>query len=177
MKRETPRFSPSALKPAPPPALLSGLRPPRPAAGQSDGRTDGRSAQAGRAGGALGVSAGRPLPAPCRAPSAVWGFFVSRAGRTPRVLRRRDPSGLRQRHRRASETPPAPAPAPPALRPPPQRPPEQRGEEGQGEEERRGQLRRRPRPRRAPGPASTAFSLSPPSQKQRDSLSFIFYFD
>ncbi|XP_005058577.1 PREDICTED: translation initiation factor IF-2-like isoform X2 [Ficedula albicollis] len=108
MKRETPRFSPSALKPAPPPALLSGLRPPRPAAGQSDGRTDGRSAQAGRAGGALGVSAGRPLPAPCRAPSAVWGFFVSRAGRTPRVLRRRDPSGLRQRHRRASETPPAP---------------------------------------------------------------------
>lgn len=214
MKRETPRFSPSALKPAPPVNLrlcFPDCRPPRPAAGQSDGRTDGRmdgqtaqappgSAQGRRQGGQEGIwgsALGAPCPQPGQGPpwpprGRLFGdsflFLVP-----PRPLARRGgcscwtdtdgcwealaPTRLWQRHQRGSETPPSPATAPPALRPPPipAAGAESRGEEGAAS----GGDPAPAAPASPPAPASAVApaprSLSPPSQKQRDSLSFIFY--
>ncbi|KAM6190818.1 uncharacterized protein WM294_013567 [Sarcoramphus papa] len=91
------------------------------------------------------------------------------------------PTRLWQLRQRGSETPPSPA-CPPATAPSAPRPPTRPGHRSR--EERRG-----PPPAGYPGPVAPGFArrppprpwrrrrvLSPPGQKQRDSLIFIFYF-
>lgn len=114
------------------PALLPGLPAPPPRSrtiGQTDGRTDsagparpGAGTRAGRAGGALGVSAGCPLPAarPGGGCLGILFFFVSLpvrslaagvapAGWTPMgVGEALTPPRLWQRRQPGSETPPSP---------------------------------------------------------------------
>ncbi|XP_014113954.1 PREDICTED: translation initiation factor IF-2-like [Pseudopodoces humilis] len=201
MKRETPCFSPSALKPAPPTNLRLCFPDCRPPAPQQDNRTDGRTDGAGPArpggGGGRRGSGGRCWVPPAHSPAGDPGegclgilFFslslpvrslaagAAPAGRTPMAVgealtpTRLWPAGLGD----ATITSTAPQPCAPH----PSRPPERRGEKRRGEEGATSGGDPTPAaPASPPAPASAVApaprSLSPPSQKQRDSLSSIFY--